>query len=266
MNRPVQLAIGDRLLPRDHRSSPPGCRPAAALCVLLGLGALWSGSGCLGPQVEDEIQGTGAVLPAGTEVAMVAGQLAAQIAEWDGVDGTVPALSGFADGQPIVFWDFGVAWARVAPIYYLVDPMTRERIDHPGIIDAVPGDGAYTPMWLMVDLPVTAAYAGEIVPSVSAIEEAQRLGLIESPVLPIELRDRAARRDRRRRDVDEVFRRERVLEAESRVVEHEQAPGRHPVRQSRCRCLEALERIDPRTVVDVARLLMPAQDRQREDD
>ena len=166
------------------RSSPArslsrrAARAALAACVALGLGA------CLGPQVDDEVLVQGRVLPPGTEVPPVDPVTAQQIAELDGVDGVIPAISGFSAGSPVVFWDFGPAPWRSAPLFYLQDPDTGELLStHPPIFDVVPGDPQYSPFWAMYYLPITDSYQGEIIPSLAAIDEAQRAGLIGAPVI-----------------------------------------------------------------------------------
>lgn len=150
--------------------------PGLLLGVLLGA--------CLGPQVDDEVPGQGLVLPAGTQVGAVDPDIARQIAEFDAVDGLVPALSGFAAGSPVVYWDFGPAPWQSAPLFYLSDPDTGDLLDdHPPIFDVIPGDDQYSPFWAMFLLPVSDSYQGEIISSLAAIEEAQRAGLVGTPVI-----------------------------------------------------------------------------------
>ena len=140
---------------------------------------------CLGPQVDDTVPSLGLVLSPDAVVADVTDAdpgLARQIAENDGVDGVVPALSAFFNGNPALYWDFGPAPDFVSPLYYLMDPDTGALLDHPPIFDFVPGDPQYSPFWSMLLLPVTDAYQGELIPSVTAVEEASRLGLVGEPM------------------------------------------------------------------------------------
>jgi len=44
--------------------------------------------------------------------------------------------------------------------------------------DLVPGDSAYSPFWSMFTVPVTDSYRGELIPSLAALEEAQRIGIV----------------------------------------------------------------------------------------
>jgi hypothetical protein len=51
--------------------------------------------------------------------------------------------------------------------------------DHPPILAAVPGDADYSPFGAIVRHPVTSAWSGERIPSVEAIADAERLGLLD---------------------------------------------------------------------------------------
>jgi hypothetical protein len=154
-------------------------------CVaLLVLGA----SACLDPLVSDEVAEKGLVLPAGTEVpsAHDTPAIESQIATNDGVPALIPLLSAFTDGVPSKFWDFGPTPDFAAPIFILAnldDQGVFQKIDHNSIIDSIPGQPGYSPFWTVLYLEVTDAYDGELITSFAAIEEAQRLGLINAPVL-----------------------------------------------------------------------------------
>ncbi|MCG8418311.1 MAG: hypothetical protein MJE77_10250 [Proteobacteria bacterium] len=151
---------------------------------MCGGAVMWSlggAGGCLGPQVDDTEPRPGRVRPPGTQLAALSETdpvAAAQIAELDGVDGVVPALSGFAEGRSIQYWDFGPAPHFATPLYYLSNPDTGQFLDHPPIFDMVPGDPRYSPFWTVFAVPANPSYRGEVLPSVAAIEEAQRLGLV----------------------------------------------------------------------------------------
>lgn len=157
------------------------------ICYLLRgapvLACAWCAAACLGPQVDDTLAPSGAILPPGTEVPTVYedSALAERIALADGVDGVIPLLSGFAGGQPVEYWDFGPAPEVSAPLFYLMDPATGAPIDHPGIVATLPGDAGYSPYWSVFMVPITDAYQGEVIPSLAALEEAQRLGLVGAP-------------------------------------------------------------------------------------
>jgi hypothetical protein len=149
-----------------------------ALAVTLG------SSGCLGPQVGDELAPSGDIVPAGTTIPPIDGNDAITIAMNDNVDGVVPRLTAFAGGVQIHTWDFGPAPSFAAPVYMLVrDPGdgTRQVIDHPPIIGTIPGEAGYSPFWSVFEVEVTSAYAGELLTSSTSLEEAERDGLIEAP-------------------------------------------------------------------------------------
>lgn len=155
---------------------------------LLPLLALFAGA-CLDPQVSDEVPTKGLVLPAGTAVPSAHDdpEVEAQIASNDGVSGTVPLLSAFADGAPVRYWDFGATPDFIAPVFILADRNANGdlvRLPHNTIIDAIPGDPGYSPYWAVLFLEVTDAYNGELITSFRAIEEAQALGLVYPPLLP----------------------------------------------------------------------------------
>jgi len=146
--------------------------------------ALVGAAGCIGPQVGDTLAPSGDIVPAGTAIPPIDGDDAALIAMHDNVDGVVPRLSAFAAGAPTHVWDFGPAPAFAAPIYVVVQRMpdgTLMRLSHPPIVGVIPGDPGYSPFWSEFALVVTDAYAGELLTSSTAIEEAERDGLIEAP-------------------------------------------------------------------------------------
>lgn len=147
---------------------------------------LWA---CIDPLVEDEVPPQDVIFdfdPAEDEKAWARGELAEQIAEHDGIDGsTVARLSAFSGGQRVWYWDFGSSPTFAAPLWQLVNPFAEGDeivpIDHPFIWDVVPGDTAYSPYWRVYRVSVTDKYAGERLTSRRAIDEAVRLGLVLPP-------------------------------------------------------------------------------------
>ena len=148
-------------------------------------------AGCLGPLVDDDAADAGSetlLLPAGSEVPSLHDdpQLDAMVDEHDGVDRFVERLSGFAGGEPIHYWDFGVSPDFSAPVWVVGTPDGEGGIeklpDHPVLFDVVPGDAGYTPIWQVFLVFVTDAYDGERITSVPALQEAQERGLVETPV------------------------------------------------------------------------------------
>lgn len=140
------------------------------------------------------------LLPPGAPVPSVADEpeLANQIRIFDGLSdsaleasgGVVVRGTGKAAGATVRFWDFGAAqmegnFAIKAPLYVLADPDGEggftPRGDHPYLIDSIPGDPRYSAMRQIVWLPVTEAYAGELITSVEALGEALALGLVGEP-------------------------------------------------------------------------------------
>lgn len=145
-----------------------------------------SAAACIGPQVEDQPGPGNEVLPAGSELPDVSElpELEAQIEEHDGVDGVVAIENAFANGASIGIWDFGPAPAFSAPVFVLFrrDGEGFARVPHPTLVDVAPGDPGYSPYWAVFRVVVTDDYRGEIIPSVAAIDEAVRRGLVEPPV------------------------------------------------------------------------------------
>jgi hypothetical protein len=95
----------------------------------------------------------------------------------------VRLVHGFAGGAPVAYRDFGPAPNVAAPLFVLVREGAggSERIDHPTIIDAIPGDPGYSPFWAVLEVRVTDAYDGELITSFAAVQEAEQLGLVEAP-------------------------------------------------------------------------------------
>ncbi len=110
----------------------------------------------------------------------------------------MPLIHGFAGGQPIVYWDFGPSPDLAAPLFRLVrdDGGELVPIDHPTIIDEIPGDPDYSPFWAVLTVQVTDLYDGELLTSFAAVQEAEQLGLVEAPLLqPVAVNCPAVARD-----------------------------------------------------------------------
>lgn len=152
-----------------------------AWCILL-----VTSSACLEPRVSDEVPGTGLLLPNGSIVPGLATDpvLADQVDANDAVDRVVPLHSGFVGGAQVFFWDFGPAPDNSAPLIFLRQPTTDGTVDllpHPPILDVIPGDPNYTPFWALWHVDVTDLYAGEVISSLQALQEAQNRGLVTMP-------------------------------------------------------------------------------------
>jgi len=141
-------------------------------------------AGCLDPRVSDEVSQSGLILPASATVPSIYDTaFGAQIDASSGIGGTVPLYTGFAGGRLVHFWDLGPSPEYPAPLFRLVrvDGTTTTAVAHPPIFSAIPGDAGYSPYWTVFEVPVTAAYAGELITSAAAMNEAQRQGLLGAP-------------------------------------------------------------------------------------
>jgi hypothetical protein len=140
------------------------------------------------------------VRPATDTVASIAddAELANQIRIFDGLSdsalmmngGVVVRGTGKAGGDVVRYWDFGAAqmegnFAIKAPVYVLADPDGEggytPRDDHPQLLDSIPGDARYSAVRQVFYVPVTDAYAGELLTTIEALAEAIDLGLASEP-------------------------------------------------------------------------------------
>ncbi|HEY5925616.1 MAG TPA: hypothetical protein VIV11_28215 [Kofleriaceae bacterium] len=140
------------------------------------------------------------VLPSGTTVPSVAdnAELLSQIKIFDGLSdsalmmsgGVVTRATGKAGGVSVMYWSFGAApvvdgFVVSAPVYVLANDdgagNLTPRTDHPWLLDSIPGDARYSAMRRIVYVPVTTEYAGEVLPSIEALDEALTLGLVAEP-------------------------------------------------------------------------------------
>ncbi|MGE0870702.1 MAG: hypothetical protein AB7P03_19205 [Kofleriaceae bacterium] len=140
------------------------------------------------------------LLPAGDEIPNIStdAELVAQIKINDGVDdrslaendGVIKRSTGKAANAPVMYWNFGAAkmagsFAVASPLYVLVDRVGDDfvpRTDHLKLTDSIPGDPGYSAIRRVLYVPVTAAYAGELITTTQALQDAILLGLVEEPV------------------------------------------------------------------------------------
>ena len=142
----------------------------AALALLV-LGGCSSGGG------EDLI------VPAGTTVDAADAALSAQIADNDALDGPeLPMLSAFARDALVHYWDLGPLSAELGTVYLVCRAvgLRCDRVDHPPVVERVPGDAGYNALLRVQYVPVTDAWAGEQMPSAAAIAQARRRGLVDA--------------------------------------------------------------------------------------
>ncbi len=164
-----------------------------SVCSLLAIAAV-AATGCLEPLVSDEPGASTHIQPQGYLVPHVStsADLTRQIRVNDGLadqalldaGGVVKLKSGFAAGSPIQYWDFGDVNGQAGVLFRLVEKTgdVVTPLHSPYIVNALPGDAGYSPLWLVQDVVVTEHYHGEVLASVEALTDAVDLGLIEEPV------------------------------------------------------------------------------------
>ncbi|MCE9580158.1 MAG: hypothetical protein K8W52_43985 [Deltaproteobacteria bacterium] len=155
-----------------------------AALAALGLGA------CLDPLVDDAPTTSVYVLPPGSVVPRIDddAELVHQIVVHDGLDdqpladamGVVARKQGTANGVAVDYWSFGPATKTGAAMYVLVDA-NGTPVDHPWLFDTLPGDAGYSAIRRIQHVTVTAAYRGQILPSVRALADAIDLGIVLPP-------------------------------------------------------------------------------------
>jgi hypothetical protein len=174
-----------------------------ALVGLIGLVGLGAAPGCrLDPLVTDDPGASANLLPSTAQIPSIATntELTTQITLNDGLDSTVLAASGGVIGlQPngtamngpttsttVSWWAFGRSAIDPAPVYVFGTgaPTTTEfkEIDHPPMVDVVPGDSDYQPIHAVFRVQVTDKYAGQRITTPGALTDAIDLGLVEPPV------------------------------------------------------------------------------------
>jgi hypothetical protein len=144
------------------------------------------------------------LLPAGTDVPSIGtdAALVFQIKENDGISDAAAILArsnGKAGGVAVKFWNFGPApvelnigppatifLAVMAPVYVIgrIDQnnVFQPILEHPRLIDTVPGDPRYSPIRRVINVPVRPTYKGELITTVAALNEAIELELVDEPV------------------------------------------------------------------------------------
>ncbi|MBZ0236574.1 MAG: hypothetical protein K8M05_29880 [Deltaproteobacteria bacterium] len=167
-----------------------GAAASRVVVVVVAVVVALAGACTLDPLVADDPGASIHILPPGAEVPRVDEdpELVYQISVHDGLDdraldeamGVVARKAGVAGGQPVMYWSFGPAPRTGAPVYVLVDG-DGNRVDHPYLFDTMPGDPGYSPIRRIQHVRITAAYGGERLTTMRALEDAVELGLIEEP-------------------------------------------------------------------------------------
>lgn len=129
--------------------------------------------------------GPSAVLAPGSEVPMLDGARLAQLEANDGVGERIWLTHGFSGGETVAYWDLGPVTSDVAmPVYVLCRPSGSSCApisEHPRVVAALPGDEGYSPFGWVHEVAVTDAYAGEVLSSRGAIDDALAAGLVIEP-------------------------------------------------------------------------------------
>jgi hypothetical protein len=156
--------------------------PAAyALCALF-LGA------CLDSSREQGLYSS-YILPANTTVPRLEDDpdAAKKLDANDGLGTMVMLHTAYEAGGEVQYWDFGtLAAVSLKPMYIfrrrgdMATDLSQDA-NHPDLIDAIPGDTAYSPLRQIYVVYVTDAYAGERITSLRALEDAVDKGLVMSP-------------------------------------------------------------------------------------
>lgn len=98
----------------------------------------------------------------------------------------IPLRHGFAGGEEVQYWDLGqLAASAVRPMYIFQRPGPNQSglsspFDHLDLIDAIPGDTAYSPLRQLYVVYV-GSLTTERITSLRALEDAVELGLVQSP-------------------------------------------------------------------------------------
>jgi hypothetical protein len=150
-------------------------------------------TGCrLDPLVDDMPGASGHVLAAGSIVPSAADspEIANQITLNDGIDekllvnrSIVPRGTGASAGDEVSYWSFGSASRAPAPLFrfFRRTGADVEAIDHPVMVESLPGERPYNPLHSINRVVVTDRYRGELITSADALADAIDLGLVEDP-------------------------------------------------------------------------------------
>jgi hypothetical protein len=98
--------------------------------------------------------------------------------------GTVPLRTGFVAGHEVQYWDLGQSLTTAKPMWIFLRHLGdgSEQVEHPPLIDSIPGDTVYSPIRLIFEVYVTPKWALQKFPSLRALEDGVELGLLEEPV------------------------------------------------------------------------------------
>lgn len=148
--------------------------------------------GCLlEPLVDDGERTSVYILPPGADIPRIdiEPERVHQITVHDGLDdgpledaaGVIARKTAWSAGAQVAYWSFGPAPRIGAPLYVLLDG-DGARVDHPYLLDSMPGDAGYAAVRRIMNVVVTDRYAGERLPTLRALTDAVELGLVYEPL------------------------------------------------------------------------------------
>jgi hypothetical protein len=91
----------------------------------------------------------------------------------------IPYLQGFAEGRSIMYWQVPEPATDLIVDLYII--LEDDKPVFGPIIDVLPGDAGYSPLWRKIFLSVTETYQGERILSREAIDVAVKEGILEEP-------------------------------------------------------------------------------------
>lgn len=161
----------------------------ANVAVPLGLAVTLTGC-LLDARVPDTPGASIHILPPGGTVPPIAQnrELANQIQLNDGIDDVALGINtgiiprGTGNGGAVHYWSFGAASVVPATLYQLVKQVGEnmfEPIDHPMVVNALPGDPGYNPLHAIVQVVVKDPDERRVFPSIEALTDGAELGYID---------------------------------------------------------------------------------------
>jgi hypothetical protein len=102
----------------------------------------------------------------------------------DGLNASTPLHTGYANGKEVRYWDLGTSLATAEPIWIFLRHLgeASEVVEHPPLIDSIPGDTVYSPIRIIFEVYVTPKWANQKFPSLRALDDGVELGLLEEPM------------------------------------------------------------------------------------
>lgn len=91
----------------------------------------------------------------------------------------VPYVSGWVKGRKVWYWRLDQVVPDFIIPYYVV--VQKDGTEQRPIIEAIPGDGGYSPWWRKTIVRTTDKYAGEKIWSREAIDAGVKMGILEAP-------------------------------------------------------------------------------------